>query len=161
MSPSRRGSGSALLDQLHAEREVRLEAWSRSVKKHEESQPKKQTWKPQKVDIIDIEKTINDIEFSLGHLAMREIRKTVSLYFGVTEIDIRSRRRLGNISFSRHVIFYLCRHLTSHTLPEIARWFGAHDHTSILYGVRRIEALIKTDEKLAADIATLKEMLQL
>jgi chromosomal replication initiation ATPase DnaA len=100
-------------------------------------------------------------EFEIGRLQIAEIIELVATYFGVTVLDIFSHRRGSIVTFARHVVFYLCRHLTPLSLPQIARRIGDRDHTTIMHGSHRIEKLIKTDEKLAADIATLKEMLTL
>jgi chromosomal replication initiator protein len=139
-----RGSGSALLDQIVAERMARRKIWSQPV-------VKKSTYKQplQETDIT-----------AFGPAKVAEILHIVALYFGISERDICSNRRFKEIVFARHVTFYLCRHLTLNSLPEIGRRLHGRDHTTVMHGVNGMEGLIKTDEKLAADIATLTEMLE-
>lgn len=55
---------------------------------------------------------------------------------------------------------YLCKRLTQRSLPEIGRKFGGRDHTTILYGVRKIEELMQTDNQIAEDAELLRRMLE-
>jgi hypothetical protein len=56
---------------------------------------------------------------------------------------------------------YLCRQLTRRSFPEIARAFGKTDHTTALYGVRKIEQLIAIDDDLASDVQKIEEALKM
>ena len=58
----------------------------------------------------------------------------------------------------RQVSMYIAKVLTPRSLPEIGRRFGGRDHTTVLHAVRKIERLLLTDEKLAADVAAIKAM---
>jgi chromosomal replication initiator protein len=55
---------------------------------------------------------------------------------------------------------YLCKKLTPRSLPEIARRIGGRDHTTVLYGVRKIEELIAVDSQIAEDAELLRRMLE-
>ena len=55
---------------------------------------------------------------------------------------------------------FLARTFTEYSLPEIGRRFD-RDHTVVLHGVRRIEALLQSDEKLKADIELLSAQFSL
>ena len=55
---------------------------------------------------------------------------------------------------------YLCKQLTSRSLPEIGRRFGGRDHTTVMHGVRRIEGLKQTDGQIAEDIEMLRRALE-
>jgi hypothetical protein len=54
----------------------------------------------------------------------------------------------------------LCKKLTTRSLPEIGRKFGGRDHTTILYGVRKIEELMQVDSQIAEDAEILRRMLE-
>ena len=41
---------------------------------------------------------------------------------------------------------YLCRELTDHSLPAIARRFGGRDHTTVLHAHRKVQREILVDE---------------
>ena len=89
-----------------------------------------------------------------GKLKIDDILSTVASYYGVECEAITSERRNKTLAHARHVAMYLSRMLTQHSLPEISRTFN-RDHTVVLHAVRKIEALLQSDEVLKADIELL------
>ncbi|MBP30453.1 helix-turn-helix domain-containing protein [Methylobacterium sp.] len=61
---------------------------------------------------------------------------------GVSVTDIRSDRRQADVIKARHILYYVARTLTTYSLPEIGRRSGGKDHTSVLHGVRRVQAVV-------------------
>jgi chromosomal replication initiator protein len=55
---------------------------------------------------------------------------------------------------------YLSKNLTSRSYPEIARKLGGRDHTTVLYGVRKIEELMSVDSQIAEDAEILRRTLE-
>ena len=51
---------------------------------------------------------------------------------------------------------YMARELTLKSFSEIGLAFGGRDHSTVLHGVRRIEAKVPFDGELAADIAHIR-----
>lgn len=84
------------------------------------------------------------------------IIRLVAAYYGIDPRMIVADKRDKEISLHRHVTMFLCCTCTTHSTPLIGRQIN-RDHTSVLHGFRRIEQLIKTDERLAADIEHLKD----
>ena len=68
---------------------------------------------------------------------IRDIIRLVAAFYGLTELDLVSERRLGHLIKPRHVAMYLAKTLTGKSLPYIGRMFGGRDHTSVLYAVRK------------------------
>lgn len=81
-----------------------------------------------------------------------EIQREVARFYGVSCEQILSQRRTADIVRPRQVGYFLCSLLSNKSLNEIGRQFGARDHSSIFYGVRKIEALRHLDNKLQADL---------
>ena len=50
---------------------------------------------------------------------------------------------------------YLCRNLTEYSLEDIGKSLGKRDHTTILYGIQKIEKDIKSDGALQNTIEVL------
>lgn len=71
--------------------------------------------------------------------------------FGITENEIASQRRFAPLVFARHVSFWLCKRFTCRSFPQIAKRMGDRDHTSIMHGARRIQALVDTMGIVPAD----------
>lgn len=81
----------------------------------------------------------------------------VSEHFGIGIRDIMSRTRLFRIVYARHICFYVARKVIKISLPEIGRRMGC-DHTTVLHGVRKIEAQL-SDLTVLADIDAVKARL--
>jgi chromosomal replication initiator protein len=57
----------------------------------------------------------------------------------------------------RQVAMYLCKNLTSASLPEIGRSFGGKHHSTVIHSIRKIEALRKSDGNFNTLINTFME----
>jgi chromosomal replication initiator protein len=55
---------------------------------------------------------------------------------------------------------YLAKKMTSRSLPEIGRRFGGRDHSTVLHAVRKIDDQIKTDDRLAKEVALLIRLVE-
>ena len=93
-------------------------------------------------------------------VTMDEIIKKTCDYYKLRQVDLMSQNRQRAIARPRQMAMYLCKRLTQRSLPEIGRKFGGRDHTTILYGVRKIEELIRTDTQVAEDAELLRRMLE-
>lgn len=91
---------------------------------------------------------------------MREIQTVTADHYGLKRSDLLSRRRVQKIVRPRQVAMYICKLITTKSLPEIARAFDGRDHTTVMYAVRKIEQLRKEDAEIDADIALLLRKLQ-
>jgi hypothetical protein len=92
--------------------------------------------------------------------SLRDIITEVGALYNVSRLDLLSGRRHHGIALPRQVAMYLARHLTLLSLPQIGRYLGGRDHTTILYGVCKIEALVLSDQVLAAHTEILKARIQ-
>jgi chromosomal replication initiator protein len=91
-------------------------------------------------------------------LLVTDVRRVVAKFFDVTDEDLDHRGRATRISRIRQIAFYLCRTHTTRSFPEIGRDFQ-RDHSTVLHGVRRIEALRGRDPELDADLSKLEKRL--
>ena len=51
---------------------------------------------------------------------------------------------------------YLCREMTNLSLPQIGKYFGGRDHTTVMHAIDKIEKEIKDNPLFAQDIKNLK-----
>jgi hypothetical protein len=84
------------------------------------------------------------------------IQKAVCRFYEITAIDMLSDRRNAPLVMLRQTAMYLCKTMTLKSLPEIGRQFGGRDHTTVLHAVRKIEARVAEDDRLADEIEVLK-----
>ena len=88
-------------------------------------------------------------------VSIENIQKTVAEYFKIRVGDLLSKRRSRSIARPRQIAMALAKELTNHSLPEIGDAFGGRDHTTVLHGCRRIEALRETDKRVDDDYLNL------
>ncbi|TMV10673.1 chromosomal replication initiator protein DnaA [Arenibacterium halophilum] len=93
-------------------------------------------------------------------ITVDEIQRKVSEYYNIRLADIIGPKRLRSFARPRQVAMYLCKQLTSRSLPEIGRHFGGRDHTTVMHGVRRIEELRVSDGQIAEDVENLRRQLE-
>ena len=89
-----------------------------------------------------------------------EIMKKTCEHYNIRQSDMIGPSRARNVARPRQMAMYLCKKLTTRSLPEIGRKFGKRDHTTILHGVRRIEELMATDSQIAEDAEILRRQLE-
>lgn len=93
-------------------------------------------------------------------ITVEEIQRKVSEHYNIRLSDMIGPKRLRSYARPRQVAMYLCKQLTSRSLPEIGRRFGGRDHTTVMHGVRRIEELKQQDGQIAEDIEMLRRSLE-
>ena len=93
-------------------------------------------------------------------ITIEEIQRKVSDHFNIRLSDLVGPKRLRIYARPRQVAMYLAKKHTSRSLPEIGRRFGKRDHTTVMHGIKRIEALMATDSQIAEDVELLRRALE-
>lgn len=93
-------------------------------------------------------------------VTVEEIQRKVSEHYNIRLSDLIGPKRLRAYARPRQVAMYLCKAMTSRSLPDIGRRFGKRDHTTVMHGVRRIEELAVTDSQIADDLELLRRALE-
>lgn len=70
--------------------------------------------------------------------SMKVLLQAVSLRTGIPITDIRSPRRSAPIVRARMMFWALCHRLTNASLPQMGRFAGGKDHSTVLHGVRKV-----------------------
>ena len=73
------------------------------------------------------------------------IQKFVSEYYQLKLGDLKSRNNSKSIAMPRQIAMYLCKNLTSASLPEIGKSFGGKHHSTVIHSIRKIEDLRQRD----------------
>ncbi len=95
-----------------------------------------------------------------GQPTMDDIIRVVVAHFSVKLSDLQSRKRTNAIAYPRQVAMYLARKITRHSLEEIGGFFGGRDHSTVLYGVEKIDRQSKEDPRTRELLASLLTQLQ-
>ncbi|MFT4122992.1 MAG: chromosomal replication initiator protein DnaA [Microbacteriaceae bacterium] len=64
-------------------------------------------------------------------------------YFRLTVDDLYGSSRSQAVATARQIAMYLCREMTSLSLPKIGQLFGNRDHTTVMYANKKIAELMK------------------
>lgn len=87
------------------------------------------------------------------------IQKIIARHYGLTPSDLKSTSRQRKFAYPRQVAFYLARELTDASFPEIGHAFGGKDHSTVMYGVKKVAKLLAGSSKLRRDIMHLRQNL--
>ena len=80
-----------------------------------------------------------------GDITAEAIIAVCCEYFGVSRDEMISKSRTRHITHARQIAQYLCRELTTMSLPKLGEVFGGRDHTTVLHAERRVRKLMKTE----------------
>ena len=98
---------------------------------------------------INLQLTQDVLKNVLAHddraVTIEIIQKSVADHYQLKPRDLKSRNSSKSISRPRQIAMYLCKSLTSASLPEIGRSFGGKHHSTVIHSIRKIEGLRKSD----------------
>ncbi len=100
----------------------------------------------------------------IGHddraLSIDMIQKSVADAYKLKLAEIRSRNNSKSVVLPRQIAMYLCKMLTSASLPEIGRSFGGKHHSTVIHSIGKIDALRKKDRDFNSVINSLIESMR-
>jgi len=73
------------------------------------------------------------------------IQKFVADYYQLKVTELKSRNNSKSVAMPRQIAMYLCKTLTSASLPEIGRAFGGKHHSTVIHSIKKVEHLRKKD----------------
>jgi chromosomal replication initiator protein len=85
------------------------------------------------------------------------IQKFVAEYYQMKLIELKSRNNSKSVAMPRQVAMYLCKSLTTASLPEIGRSFGGKHHSTVIHSIKKIESLRQKDTAFNTLVNTLIE----
>lgn len=87
----------------------------------------------------------------------KQVIEKVAKYYQMTPKELCSRSRVAHIKNARQVAMYILSKDLSMSTPKIALEVGVKDHTTVMHGVRKIEADLKINFSLRDQISSIKE----
>ena len=116
--------------------------------------------------MMDFPLTVQTAEKALGEsmrppaeVTVDDVLAEVAAYFGLRVDDLVGPRRTREVAQSRQVAMYLTRELTTLSLPQIGQAMGGRDHTTVMYGCDKMNALFEKDDVLRRQILEIKQRL--
>ena len=106
------------------------------------------------------ERALGDLQHSKEKvITVDYIQSVVAKYYNIDKNDFKVQRRSGDIAFPRQIAMYLSKQLTGQPLVEIGKSFGGRDHTTVIYAINKIEAIIKTDPNTRTIVDNIRKMI--
>jgi len=93
-------------------------------------------------------------------ITIEQIISQVAKAFNVKPSDIKSKKKHKLYSLPRQVAMYLAREVTEQSYPEIGEAFGGKDHSTVIYGARKIEKALEQNHSLKNIVEGLKKNLR-
>lgn len=87
---------------------------------------------------------------------LRLIGDEITHFYELTRAQFVAKRKEARIVRARQIGMYLARQMTPKSFPQIGKWLGGMDHTTILHGSRKIERLLLTDDRLHDEVDILR-----
>ena len=117
-------------------------------------------------DVIDLEfaqKVLSDtiiLSTPSDHLSVKDIKKAVTVYYGLSYKDVEGHARQRKLTTARHMIVYLSHELSDTSWTQIGYELGKRDHSTIKSSYERAVKLLKTDKAFALAMNQIKEGLE-
>lgn len=82
---------------------------------------------------------LKDLFVSKQHVINADyIKEVTAKYFNTTVEEMDSKKRTKSIATPRQVAMYLCREMTTMSLPKIGEAFGGRDHSTVIHACQKI-----------------------
>ncbi|HKW48503.1 MAG TPA: chromosomal replication initiator protein DnaA, partial [Gemmatimonadaceae bacterium] len=78
-------------------------------------------------------------------ITIESIQKFVADHYQLKTADLKSRNNSKSVAMPRQIAMYLCKSLTSASLPEIGRSFGGKHHSTVIHSIKKVEDLRKRE----------------
>ncbi len=107
---------------------------------------------------IDLVKDIlkEQIKQSKENIKLPDIITIVSNELNIKPSDLKSSKRTVNVVNARRIVIYLARELTHNSMPDIAKFLGMKDHSSVSKNISKANELREKDENFKLIIENLK-----
>jgi chromosomal replication initiation ATPase DnaA len=80
------------------------------------------------------EEMATEIAVLSGDVKLFDISKRICKAFGISFVSLRANRRDVETTLARHAVCYWACRLTGKSLPQIGRFLGNRDHTTVMHG---------------------------
>ncbi len=90
------------------------------------------------------------------NIKLPDIIAIVAAELNIKPSDIKSKKRTAIVANARRVVIFLARELTLNSMPDIAKFLGMKDHSSISHNIKKANELIEKDENFKLIIENLK-----
>ena len=111
----------------------------------------------QEITLPMVQNLLKDqIKETKENIKLPDVINIVANQLNIKPSDIKSKKRTAAVANARRVVIYLTRELTHNSMPDIAKFLGMKDHSSISHNIKKANELIEKDENFKLIIENLK-----
>jgi len=92
-------------------------------------------------------------------LTPMQILDTVGGFYNLSSASLLGPERTKEVAMARQVAMYLIREETDASLPAVGELLGGRDHTTIMYGYKKVADMLERDDSLRRQLISLRERL--
>ena len=111
------------------------------------------------VSLNSVKSFLNQSDQSDGP-SLSAICRTVGRHFNLSTKDLKGKSRRKSVVRARGVAMLLSRKLTDASLAEIGRLYCNRDHTTVLHGYNKTEAISRSDSEIRKAIDSISSALE-
>lgn len=112
------------------------------------------------INIELVQRVLKDqIKETKENIKLIDIINIVSTELNIKPSDLKSSKRTKSVVDARRTVIYLARELTHNSMPDIARFLGMKDHSSVSKNISKANELIEKDENFRLKLENLKNKL--
>lgn len=91
---------------------------------------------------------------------LKRIAAAAARQFGVSLRQMRGKSRRRAVVLARDTVIYIARESGGLSLPELGRYFGNRDHTTISHGYYKLKSLLQSDPAVRQAVENVQNMLK-
>jgi len=111
----------------------------------------------QSINLQLVQNLLKDqIKEKKDNIKLPNIIEVVSNQLNIKPSDLKSTKRTANVVNARRIVIYLARELTLNSMPDIAKFLGMKDHSSVSKNISKANELIEKDENFRLNLENLK-----
>lgn len=93
----------------------------------------------------------------LKNISYQEVIQWVADYFGIETQALLGDNRSRDVMIPRQIAMYLLKNKLRYTYERIGNIFNGREHSAVMYSCKKLDLLLKKDQRLASDIYSLRE----
>ena len=98
----------------------------------------------------------------LKNITVNDILMLVCNRMKVSHNQLTARTRKRNIMDAKHILYYLCRQHTPHSIHKITSLIGTADHhTTFIHATDKIKSLLQNNQEIKTIVEVLQHKLEI
>jgi chromosomal replication initiator protein len=113
------------------------------------------------VDASYAKEVLQGLRFeSASTISCDAVMRAVASFYSLKPAQLRAKNNSRPIAVPRQIAMYICKELTSQSLPQIGKDFGGKHHTTVLHSIRKISSLRMKDSEISAAVNSIMKSLR-